>query len=52
MKVGDLVYTKFTKKLGMIVKVEGNFCCVFIPIGSKPNKSYSISKNHLEVING
>ena len=52
MKVGDLVYTKLTKKLGIIVRVDGNFCYVFIANGKKHNRTYSICINHLEVING
>lgn len=52
MKVGNLVFTKYTKELGLIVGVGDTHCVVLIHKSRrKKYQRFRISKKHLEVIN-
>jgi len=52
MQVGNLVITKYTSELGLIVGVDETHCDVFIhKVKRKRNRTFRISKEHLEVIN-
>ena len=51
MKVGNLVVTKYTKELGIIVEMDETHCEVLIHKSrSKRYQTFRISKEHLEVI--
>ncbi len=51
MKIGDLVVTKYTKELGIVVNTCSSHCAVLIHKPSKKrNQTFRISKEHLEVI--
>ena len=52
MKVGNLVVTRYTKELGLIVGVDETHCDVFIPKTTrKRNRTFRIKKTVLVVIN-
>ena len=52
MEVGNLVVTKYTKELGLIVGVTDTHCEVFIPkVTRKRDRTFRIHKDQLEVIN-
>jgi len=53
MKVGDLVMTKSTKEIGIVVSASSTHCAVFIHKNNrsrKPNLTFRIHKDLLEVI--
>jgi len=52
MEVGDLVVTKYTSELGLIVGMSDTHCEVLIHKSrNKRYQSFHISKEHLVVIN-
>ena len=52
MKIGNLVVTKYTSELGLIVGVDYTHCEVLIHKSrSKRYQTFRISKEHLVVIN-
>ena len=52
MKIGDLVMTKSTKEIGIVVSASSTHCAVFIHKNrtKKVNLTFRIHKDLLEVI--
>ena len=52
MKKGDLVMTKYTKEIGIVISASSTHCAVFIKKHRtrKKDQTFRIHKDHLEVL--